>query len=490
MTDPLVLDSHPTTRLDYSFLRRVCFGLGAVLILIAPSVRDPLAFAVGGMVPWAIVSIVGNGTMPAAIPYLLLWQWVQIFSRAILTLIDGESLASGVYGVSVARAYWYMLASVLVLACTFRFCLNNLPAPSLKDRLTQYEWRANDLFAIYIGGALISIFAAYAMSVVPQLTQQLEAVARVKAMALFLVFNTVLVTGVGGRLLVAIICLEVLVGFSGILSDFREVFIILAISALAARIKWTGTMTIAAIGWLGILIMLALFWTSVKADFRQFATGSDESQNLRTGLSERMGYLGSRALSVGRTDWGSTAYFLLVRLAYVDIFGAVITVQDVSPDAGSFGRQWSDAFSHVAKPRFLFPDKAALSDTEVYMRLAHGSVSEEMRLGTSISVGYMAENFADFGFPGMLLGMAALGLGMGMICRAFMVCRLPWALREGIVISYMFTIGRDGVEISLPKIIGGSIMFLLVYALLVRFVFPVALRWLHTRAEFREPQLS
>jgi hypothetical protein len=490
MSETLITQVQTLPRLDYSFLRRVFFGMGAVLVLIAPSVRDPLAFAVGGMVPWLILSIVGIRTMPAAVPYILLWQWLQIFARTILTLVDGERIGGGLFGSSVERAYWYMLASVVVLACVFRFCLNNLRKPTLEDRLILYEWRPNDLFIVYLVSLLISSSCYYAMTIVPALGQQFEALLRVKALALFVLFTTVLTTGVGLRLLVAVVAMEIVVGFSGLLSDFREVFIFVAIAALAARIRWTSTMTMGAVAWFAVLIFLALFWTSVKAEFRQFATRSDESQKVRVDLDDRLGYLGGRALNLQHTDWGGSAYMLLARLAYVDIFGSVITVADVSPEGG-FGRQWSDAFEHVMKPRVLFPDKAALSDTEVYMRLAHGSVSEEMRLGTSISVGYMAENFADFGFPGMLVGVAAVGLLIGGICRFFMSNRrMPWAVREGIVVAYIFTVGRDGVEISLPKILGGSLMFFVVYAILVRFFLPSALRWLNTRAEIREPQLS
>lgn len=491
MSDTLVTEVQTVPRLDYSFLRRVFFGFGAVLVLIAPSVRDPVAFAAGGMMPWVLVSIIGIRTMPAPVLYLLLYQWMQIFGRLVQATIDGEALRSGLFGPNVERAYWYMMVSVVVLACMFRLCLSNMAKPTLADRLIQYEWRPNDLLAMYVGGLVLSTGSIYGIWIIPALTQQFEALARVKALALFVVFNTILVTGTGRKMLVGIVAMEIFIGFSGLLADFRGVFIFLALAALAARIRWTGMMSIAAVVWIAMLLGLALFWTSVKAEYRLVATGSDDSQNVKVELSERLGYLGGRALSVGQTDWGDAAYTLLARLAYVDIFSSVITIAEVSPERGSFGRQWTEAIEHVLKPRVLFPDKAPLSDTEVYMRLAHGSVSEEMRLGTSISVGYISENFADYGFPGMLVGIAALGLAMGGICRFFMTRRrLPLVLREGIVVAYVFTIGRDGVEISLPKILGGSLMFFLVYAILVRFAFPSVLRWLHTRAEFREPQLS
>jgi hypothetical protein len=145
-----------------------------------------------------------------------------------------------------------------------------------------------------------------------------------------------------------------------------------------------------------------------------------------------------------------TSYALLSRLAYVDIFGSVIDVQEASPEPIPM-RQWMEAVDHVVTPRFLFPSKAALSDSDVFMRLARRFSTEEIRMGTSISVGYMGENFADLGFPGMLLGIAVLGLAIGGSMRVLMSFNVPVVVREGMIMAFAFSISRDGVEVSLPK---------------------------------------
>ena len=160
------------------------------------------------------------------------------------------------------------------------------------------------------------------------------------------------------------------------------------------------------------------FWDISETDYRGFATRSDDSQNIKVSLDARFSYLGNRFVSIGDMNWDATSYALLSQLAYVDIFGSVIGVQLVAPERGGAFRQWGDALAHVFQPRFLFPNKPALSDTEVYVRLARGDISEEMRLGTSISVGYLAENYADLGFPGMLLGVFVIGLAVAGVCSA------------------------------------------------------------------------
>jgi len=477
------------TRLDYSFLQRIFVAVGVMLVVLAPFSKDPLAFAVGGIVPAVVMWLIGRPNMPASVIYLVLWQWAQTFARVLQTLADGEALGRGLYGPTVERAYWYMLASVVTLALAFRLVLGRLPGPTPESRMAHTRWQPQDLVLVYLGTTVLSMIARYASNLSSALEQPMQALQYLKVLALFLMFTSVLMTGKGGKFVAIVFLFEVLSGFTGILSDFKAVFIQLAIAALAVRIRWTGMLGVMSVVMLAVLVVLALFWTGVKGEYRQLATGSDESQEIRSSLSDRLGYLGGRALAADQINWGEAAYALLVRFAYVDIFGSVIGVQENSPEPGVM-RQWGDAISHVTQPRFLFPNKPMLSDTEVYVRLAKGNASEQMREGTSISVGYMAENFVDLGFPGMLAGILAIGLLAAGVCRYFMTRKkLPWMVREGTVLVFIYSIARDGVEMSLPKMIGAIMMFFLVYVLLVRFGYPRMLDWLdRPAARSREAQ--
>ncbi len=468
-------------RLDYVLLRRAFLVFGLAMVFVAPFTPDPIEFVVGAFVPWLVLRIVGTPALPAAIVFYLLWQWLQVYARTLVGIVDGEEMARGVFGPWVLDAYWYMLASIVILALAMRVVLGTVRPPTHHFATAHFAWRPVDLFQVYLGAVLIASAGRFLSDLVPALDQPMEAVARVKLIALLMLFGGILSLGKGIPFLVAAVVLELLVGFSGILSDFRSIFIVLFVSALAVRIRWTALTSIVAGAAVVLLVTLGLFWTSVKADFREVATGSDDSQNVKVSLSARFSYLGSRMASAGDIDWSYASYGLLSRLAYVDIFGSVIGVKLVAPEQGSF-RQWTDALAHVFQPRFLFPDKASLSDTEVFVRLARGDISEQVRMATSISVGYMAENYADLGFPGMLAGVFMIGVFVAAACRYFMTVPLPWLVREGIVLAFIYAISHNGVEISLPKLLGAMIMSFAVYALMIRFAFPIAVRWLYTRA--------
>ena len=51
-------------------------------------------------------------------------------------------------------------------------------------------------------------------------------------------------------------------------------------------------------------------------------------------------------------------------------------------------------------------------------------------------------------------------------------------VREGAVLAIIYTIGHDGVEISLPKILGSMYMSLGVWAIMARWGFPYIFRYL------------
>lgn len=470
--------------LDIASLRRAFLVMAFVLAMVAPFTPDPLEFGVGAFVPWIVLAIAGTPTLPAALVYFLLWQWLQVFARTLVGVTDGEPMARSLAGPWVINAYWYMLASVVVLAVAVRFVMGSLRPPAPREADAHLAWGPVELFQFYLFSLAAASATRYLQDMIPSLDQPLEALARVKSVAVFMLFVGVFSARRGFAYMLAAIAVELVIGFSGVLGDFRSIFIFLFVAALAARVRWTATTTLAVTSAAMFLVVLGLFWTSVKNEYRQVSTGSDESQYIKVPLDVRFGYLGRRVANAGDIDWGYASYLLLNRLAYVDIFGSVIGVKMVSPEEGNM-RQWSDALAHVFQPRALFPDKPALSDSEVFMRLARADMSEQVRAGTSISVGYVSENFVDLGFPWMLGGIFVLGVLLATVCRYFMTIPAPWVMREGTVLAIVYLVAQNGVEVSLPKMLGAVVMGFVVYAGLAKFAYPMAWRWLDRKAVVR-----
>jgi hypothetical protein len=491
MTVTAVSPPRPPVYLDSKLVLKGAGIVAGLCVIFAPFSSDLIPFAFGGVVLWLSLRILYTPAMPTALLYLFIWEWLQIFARVLEAWVDGELLSTSLSGPNVIRAYWYMMASLVVLAVMLRLVLTNMKPATPAQHTAHVRWTTRQMAILYGVGFLVSSAAAILGR--GGLAQPAEMLGQVKVVALFTLFVYVMSTGRGGRLMMAVVLFEIAIGFTGFLSDFRGVFIFLAIAAVTARIRWRFNTGFLGVGGLVTLTLLALFWTSVKSDYREYVSKSSDSQTISVPLSERMAYLGSKMLSFGDINFGETSYMLLKRFAYVDIFASVIDIQEVAPEPTSM-RQWKEALEHVFKPRVFFPDKPDLSDTDVYLRLTGRLLFDEISKGTSISVGYMAENFADLGFPGMLIGVAALGLLLALCMRILMSFNLPLVVREGAVMAFAFTMARDGVEVSLPKIIGAALMFMIIFLPIMRFAAPRVVQWLDRAApaavRAKSPQLA
>jgi hypothetical protein len=475
MTVVAQLPMESPIRFDFAFLRKGAMYFAIAMLVVAPFSRDPIATVFCGVVPWVMISLVDQPGMPAVAVYYLLWQWAQAAVRLLLAFIDGESIGDGFYGGYVYRAFWYSLVGLIVFALMFRVALSGMRRPT-DDKLNEHlDWKPSSLFWLFLAASVLSGAAAFAASLSSGLAQPLAAVGALKYAVLFVLFATVVSTSTGIEWLLAAVAIEVVLGFGGFFSGFKEVFIVLLLAALGVRVTLrTGNM-IGGVVTIATLVVLGLFWTAVKGEYRDVVSGYSGAQSVTVSVGERAGLLLHKAVNPDEIDWGLAADQLLRRIAYIDFFGAVIAYTEIAPEPERFGR-WRDALDHVAKPRVFFPEKAILDDTEVFMRYVRADVADETRIGTSISIGYLAENFIDFGFPGMLLPVAAMGLLLGGMLRYFMTRPVPWMVREGFAAALVLAL-VTGMELSLAKFLGGTVLVFVVLAFLLKFVFPFAVRF-------------
>jgi hypothetical protein len=470
MTVTTALQTAEPIYFDVALVRKALLYFGVALLVIAPFSRDPLVVVVCGFMPYILVALVDRPTMPSIMLYYLLWVWVQAAARVLVAALDDESLGDGLYGLDVYRAFWYSMASLIVLAITFRITLGDVPSPSDEQLSEHRRWPPTMLFYIYLATAALSFVLAPLAALSTAISQPVMAAGSLKYVVIFMLFATVLATGKDVKLLLAVVLIEIATGFTGLFSGFKTVFIVLLLAALSLRMPLRIGNILGGIAAIVVLAGLGVFWTAVKSEYRDVATGYADSQAITSTLSERAKVLIGKAIHPEEIDWGQATDQLLRRISYIDFFGASIGVSETSPEPVVFAR-WRDALEHVGKPRILFPNKAALDDTEVFQRYVRGDVAEAGRSGTSISIGYLAENFIDFGFPGMLAPIAVMGLLLGCTLRYFMTRPSAWVVREGFVTASVLTVSA-GMELSLAKFIGGTILLLVVLGLCWKFLYP------------------
>jgi hypothetical protein len=135
---------------------------------------------------------------------------------------------------------------------------------------------------------------------------------------------------------------------------------------------------------------------------------------------------------------------LVGRLSYVTFFSRVLDHTPTLEPHAEGELLWL-AVTNGTVPRFLFPDKPPLpSDSEYTRRFAGVRVPESADSRTSISVGYMAEFYADWGLAGMFLSVLGYGVWAGLLHRGMRaIVRLPILTDGAIVVVLMATLAFE-----------------------------------------------
>jgi hypothetical protein len=130
---------------------------------------------------------------------------------------------------------------------------------------------------------------------------------------------------------------------------------------------------------------------------------------------------------------------------------------------------------HLLQPRLLFPDKPPLpNDSEITARYSGVRVTAGGNaIATSISMGYVAELYVDFGLAGTLVAIFMLGLVFGGSVKYLTSSTaLPAVVNSGLALVLMMSV--VSFEQALPKMIGAFVTtFAVVLAL--RFLLPYLL---------------
>lgn len=200
-------------------------------------------------------------------------------------------------------------------------------------------------------------------------------------------------------------------------SDFKSPVILMLIVLGASWRPWEkGSLRRSAIAGLraapfvAALLVLLLVWqgalkknTRVAYDDGAIGRGASErisffAQNFRTELPQLF------------STPEPYVEALVERVSYITFFSRVLEhVPDREPH--SRGELLKMAMLNAFVPRFIFPEKPELPSDSYYTRRFTGIPVAEA--GTSVSIGYMAEFYADWGAAGMWLSIFAFGAWIG-----------------------------------------------------------------------------
>jgi hypothetical protein len=331
------------------------------------------------------------------------------------------------------------------------------------------------LYALAWAVSFVALSFAWIMS---GLSQPMMALSGMRWVFFFMLGVACFTQGKGlTGLFLAAFAFELAAGLGTYFADFKTVFVITFFAALASGTR-ISSRTLLGAGVLAVLVVgLAVVWTAVKGEYRIFVSGGQAGQIVAVDFVSRLAKLYELAANIDVESLPDAVDQLLRRLSYVEFFGVVLTYVPASIPHTLGAILW-DAIIRPFMPRLLFVDKDVIDDT-ARTNLYTGGLASSSE-ATSISLGYIAEAYIDFGSVGMFAALFGIGLLYGAIYRVLARWRRSQGLL-GIAVASVVMVSVGAMENSFTKVFGGVIVSLVVATMMIVFIVPRWAPWLVRR---------
>jgi len=446
----------------------VTVGVGPNYILVIASI---LAFLLGVSWLWR------PGETPILL-YLFFFQWLQVSLPVFHANWLGLSLHeySLLHG-NIHLAFFISLIGLVIVALGIRLGAKRQSFSVVE--ISSYQGHVisiKRIFWLYLFSFVIATYTESIEGSFGGLRQILLAFLSIRwALYFVLAYVSFIQKKVMLHYLGFAFLLEFLISIGGFFSDFKTVFLFTLFAIFATRVKVSAKQLVVLTALGAFLLFLGVIWSSVKIEYRDYVSGGTGQQVVQAGSVERINKLTDMVSALDTGGLSDGFERLLRRTGYIEFFGRVI---DVVPGHLSHtnGSIWWDALTRPLMPRLLFPDKASINDTQ--RTTAYTGVL--FQGATSVSLGYMAEAYIDFGIYGMMLLLLAYGYVLGRLYKWLIEGRYTHGLLGmGIASSVLFV--ATAFESSATKVIGGVAVSVLVTWSFARWYVPKFSPWLRAR---------
>jgi hypothetical protein len=263
---------------------------------------------------------------------------------------------------------------------------------------------------------------------------------------------------------------ELGLGVTGYFSDFKTVLFFTLFALLSSGIRISGVRLLGMTVLFLVAACMAIAWTAIKVEQRRFLSTEENAQVVNVSTMDSMRNLVELASRLDAAAMVSATERLAARIAYVDFFAKVLDTvpEDIPYENGAI---WADAVARPFMPRILFPSKTVIDDSErtnTFTRLNVMGLEE----GVSISLGYMAESYIDFGPYLMVAPVLVLGALFGWFYRWLVDGRTGHRMVNiGLASAVLFPAAY--LETSITKLFGGLVVAALVAWAISRFLVPM-----------------
>lgn len=262
-----------------------------------------------------------------------------------------------------------------------------------------------------------------------------------------------------------IIGYEILISILSYFSTFKNALFITIISLLILDFHFYRIKSRNFILYGGISLVLMFGWQSIKEDYRKFLSGGESSQTVTVDFEDAY----DKIVDLVKENPNKTSTVIdktINRISYIDFFAESINyVPNEKPHTN--GKLWEEGILHIIQPRLFFPDKKAIDDSQKTMEYT-GLLLADAEQGASISLGYIAESYVDFGSYFFVIPIMLLGLLIGWLFKKLFESGINPLYYWALTVPFYFQF--YGLEMASEKVLGSIVMYALIVFIIIRFL--------------------
>lgn len=385
------------------------------------------------------------------------YQWLQVSLPIFDANAVGLNLAVGFAVSNLDVAALLSFYSLAALALGMRVGRGSRLLGQQQAMLASISgFSVSRLLIFYVAALLVSMAALAVGTAIGGLRQPTIALLYVRWVAVFIILMASFTDSRFRGLAVCVFGLELAIGFLGYFSTFKDVLFIAVLAAVGSMRDFRRLLRPRVVVLVFLIGVCGIFWQAIKDDYRNFLNQGTRAQTVLVTPVERVYFLFNAALDITTDDIVEGFESGVSRTGYLEYFARVTTVVPASIPYQN-GRLWGEATAHVLQPRFFFPEKLAINDSDRVNEFSGTTVAGADQ-GTSISLGYAAESYIDFGPFFLALPVFLWGVLLGRMFALLCTTGGSGLVSLGFAITFVLTSALF-FEASNIKMFGGALSF-------------------------------
>lgn len=415
---------------------------------------------------------------PKTLFFGLTFFWLTISIKlfyAIYADVPYESLSKAP---NIIYTTYVSLLGYLIFAYGVHVTTKKAREKNVIDFNLDFGYHPQRVVWVFIGSSVAIFLLKGFIFFVNGLDQLVYMVIDMKIGFIFLLMYFTFTKRISLVVVVSLLTFEVILSFFSFFASFKDILFTVLIVLATPRIKLTARNLVIFPLLIVCTFLLLLKWQAVKSEYRVFLNkGSKVSQNVEVTQSEALDKL--QELAEKKTDVTedkSLIYESIDRVSYIEFFSeSMIKVPLFIPYEE--GKLWGANIAHVLLPRFFFPNKGYIDDSQMVNKYCIRKVATA-KSGVSFSLGFMAESYIDFGPVLMFAIVFLVGCLLGFIYALILNQSINYFWGYTMVVGLHTKISCNGTAGS--KVLGWIITYYIGFFLFRKFLMKPLDRYLRT----------